>query len=203
MSAGYAGFNTDGYRENNDQEDDIANVFAQYEFNYKTSLQAEYRYRDNERGDIQLNFEKDDILPTVRQTEETNLFRIGGRHSFAPGSDLIGNFSYQKADRGYTETPDDFFTLFDIEIDGQESYGGELQYLQRWKYANFVVGGGYFDVDRKDDITFEFDFPPVFRDEFTVDSGLDHANVYLYSYVKAIGGYDHHTRRQLRRLQPR
>ena len=111
---------------------------------------------------------------------------MGGRHSFAPGSDLIGNFSYQKADRGYTETPDDFFTLFDIEIDGQESYGGELQYLQRWKYANFVVGGGYFDVDRKDDITFEFDFPPVFRDEFTVDSGLDHANVYLYSYVKAL-----------------
>ena len=55
-----------------------------------------------------------------------------------------------------------FFTLFDIEIDGQESYGGELQYLQRWEYANFVVGGGYFDVDRKDDIALEFDFPPVF-----------------------------------------
>ena len=54
MSAGYSHFETDGWRVNNDQDNDIANIFAQYEFSYKTSIQAEYRYRDNERGDIEL-----------------------------------------------------------------------------------------------------------------------------------------------------
>ena len=53
LSAGYTHFETDGWRENADQKDDIANVFAQYQFTDKTSIQAEYRDRDNERGDIQ------------------------------------------------------------------------------------------------------------------------------------------------------
>ena len=186
LSAGYTGFETDGYGINNDQEDNIANFFAQYEISYKTSIQAEYRYRDNERGDVQLNFEKDDILPTVRQTDKTNSFRLGFRHAFSPASNLIGNFSYQVADRSYTETPDPFFTLFDINVNDEKAYGGELQYLFRSNYINFVAGGGYFDVDREDDITFEFDFPPVIREELTVEQGVNHLNAYLYSYIKPL-----------------
>ncbi len=46
FSAGYTHFETDGWRDNADQNDDIANVFAQYELSYKTSIQAEYRYDD-------------------------------------------------------------------------------------------------------------------------------------------------------------
>jgi Tfp pilus assembly protein PilF len=186
FSAGYNYFDTDGWRENADQKDKIANLFAQYELTYKTSIQAEYRYRDNERGDVQLNFEKDDILPTVRQTDETNSFRLGFRHEFSPASKLIGNFSYQVADRTYTENPDPFFTLFDIDDDDEEALGGEMQYLFRSHYVNFVAGGGYFEIDRKDKIAFEFDLPPVIREELKVDSSVDHANAYLYSYVKPI-----------------
>jgi hypothetical protein len=50
LSAGMTRFNTDGWRDNADQEDNIANFFAQLELNYKTSIQAEYRSRENERG---------------------------------------------------------------------------------------------------------------------------------------------------------
>ena len=38
MSAGYTHFETDGWRENADQEDNIANVFAQYEFTTKPAF---------------------------------------------------------------------------------------------------------------------------------------------------------------------
>jgi hypothetical protein len=43
LSAGYTHFETDGWRRNADQEDDIANAFAQYQLTYRTSIQAEYR----------------------------------------------------------------------------------------------------------------------------------------------------------------
>ena len=98
LSAGYTHFETDGWRENADQNDDIANVFAQYELTYKTSIQAEYRYRDTERGDIQLRFFKDDFLPNLRKEDETNTVRLGFRHGFSPDSVLIGNFQYSDAD---------------------------------------------------------------------------------------------------------
>ncbi len=99
FSGGYTHFETDGWRDNADQNDDIANVFAQYELSYKTSIQAEYRYRDNERGDLQLRFFEDDFLPNLEEDDETNSVRLGFRHAFSPGSDLIGNFQYQDADR--------------------------------------------------------------------------------------------------------
>ena len=56
LSAGYTKFQTDGWRENSDMEDTLANIYAQYQFSYKTSVQAEYRYRDTETGDLRLKF---------------------------------------------------------------------------------------------------------------------------------------------------
>ena len=52
FSLGGTVFQTDGFRENNDQKDKIVNVFFQQQISHKTSVQAEYRYRDNERGDV-------------------------------------------------------------------------------------------------------------------------------------------------------
>ena len=98
FSGGYSKAQTDGYRINNDQEDDIANVFGQVELSYKTSVQMEYRYRNTDKGDTSQLFFEDDFLPDLRQEDETNVIRLGFRHSFSPGSDLIGNFSYQDKD---------------------------------------------------------------------------------------------------------
>ena len=53
FSVGGFHFTTDGFRENADQRDEIANVFVQQELSPQTSIQAEYRYRDFEHGDIQ------------------------------------------------------------------------------------------------------------------------------------------------------
>ena len=200
-SAGYTHFETAGWRDNADQDEDIANLFAQYELSYKTSLQAEYRFRDSERGDLQLRFEPDDFLPNQREKEETQSVRLGFRHAFTPGSVLIGNFSYQDKDLVQRNEPEPppfpvgpIITLTEFDFDDQAT-SGELGYLFRSKFVNFVSGAGYFD--KKSDLirttetffpTPPFPPPPIgpgtVTDVDPSDLGGKHTNLYLYSYLK-------------------
>ena len=53
------------------RDDDIGNAFAQLEISPQTSIQAEYRYRNNERGDILQRFFSQDFFPGEKNTEET------------------------------------------------------------------------------------------------------------------------------------
>jgi tetratricopeptide (TPR) repeat protein len=180
LSAGYSHFETDGWRENADQNDDIANVFAQLELTYNTSIQAEYRYRDTNRGDIQLGFFEDDFLPNLRKEDETNTVRLGFRHGFSPGSVLIGNFQYSDANRS-DRNSGPILTRFDVEAD-EDAYGGELAYLLRSNYLNIVTGAGYIKINRDDDVFVDTFGTPVVRG--IQDRGVDHTNLYLYSYIK-------------------
>ncbi|MCK4789448.1 MAG: TonB-dependent receptor, partial [Desulfobacteraceae bacterium] len=193
FSAGYARYETNGWRPNADQEDEIANIFAQLELTDKTSVQAEYRYRKNNRGETQLRFEPDDFRPNFRNEDETDTIRAGFRHAFSPPHTLIGNFTYQDADRKQRDEPDPIFRLFDRKIT-EESYGGELQYLFRSKSINIVGGAGHFDTDSQHVLFTELFFPtPPFppppigpglvQTTRTLNRSVDHTNVYLYSYI--------------------
>jgi len=206
LSAGYSHFETDGWRENADQEDGIANLFAQYELSHKTSLQTEYRYRKTENGDLRMRFFADDFESDRQEEVEADSIRFGLRHAFSPGSVFIGNFMYQDVDASTKrefETAGIFVTR--EAKSEQEAYGGELQYQFRSEYADIVTGGGYFDVDVTDNITQievtpAFDsvipnpFPPppfiivpnpaeteVNTSKFVRD--VDHTNFYLYSNI--------------------
>ncbi|MCI0529667.1 MAG: hypothetical protein L0Y56_19675, partial [Nitrospira sp.] len=157
FSLGYTHFETDGFRVNNDQEDDIANAFAQVELTPNTSIQAEYRYRNTEIGDLQQKFFPENFFRGLRNTQEQNTYRLGGRHAFAPGSILLGSFIYQDAD---------FTTIFDepgiftgLKIP-QDAFGIELQHLFRSRHINLRSGAGYFDLDGEINVTTRFDLPP-------------------------------------------
>jgi tetratricopeptide (TPR) repeat protein len=180
FSGGYTHFETDGWRKNADIDDDIVNVFGQLELTYKTSFQAEYRYRETDKGDLQLSFFEDDISENVRLEDNINAFRLGFRHAISPSSDLIGNFSFQDADHDLEDVIDSSFQV-EIEND-KDAYGGEVQNQFRSKYINLVTGAGHFDIDSKEKFTIEFPgFVERFEDKVTVD--LHHTNVYLYSYI--------------------
>ncbi len=206
FSAGYTHFETDGFRTNNDQDDDIANVFAQLELTHKTSIQAEYRYRDTETGDVTLRFTPDDFYPNLRQKEERDSIRFGFHHAFWPGSDLIGNLMYSGADASADNIIDDtvLVPLFpppippltvptrivpDLDVD-EEALSGELQHLFRSKYIDVISGGGYFNVDKKNvlvtDVTLFFPAPlPTVQTTSTddIDADVSHTNLYLYSHI--------------------
>ena len=198
LSAGYNHFETDGWRINADQDDDIANIFAQYELTYNTSIQAEYRYRDTERGDNQLRFFEDDYLPNLRTKEDSDLIRLGAKHSFSPGSILLGNFSYQDKKSSLHDEPFPEAGV-DAEFD-EKAYSGELQYQFRSNWLSVVSGAGYNQIDQKGDQTLEFTIPETviplppplppmilpaqtITDVQNLDADTKHTNLYLYSNI--------------------
>ncbi len=190
LSAGYSHFETDGWRVNAGQDDDIANIFAQYEFNYKTSIQAEYRRRTKTNGDLELRFLEDDFRPNLEENEETSNVRLGIKHAFSPSSILLGNFAYQDSDLKQGDQPAPFLS-FDRDLP-QTALSGELQYLHRSHYFDVVSGIGYFDIDAEDFFTVNIStglpppFPATITQEDTFDRGVEHTNLYLYSYIKPL-----------------
>jgi len=199
MSAGYSHYETEGFRAINDQNNDIANMFAQYEITYKTSLQAEYIYRDNQAGDIQSNFFEEDISPNLRTSGSINLTRLGFRHAFSPNSVLIGNFGYQDAEATIKDQiiipeliiPELMMASldFDSKFD-QNAYSGELEYIFRSHNLSLVGGIGYFYVDTEETFTqFQLNIPlfpsELFQNKIE-EGGRDHKNIYLYSYLNLL-----------------
>jgi tetratricopeptide (TPR) repeat protein len=187
-SIGYSSFETDGFRDNDDQDDQIANAFLQLELGPKTSLQAEYRYRDTERGDLRLRFFPDDYFPGERREEERNTGRLGLRHSFSPGSVLLASVMYQDLKGSVSDDQPGFPLTFVGDTESQEAVGSEAQYLFRSRHFDVTAGVGYFDIDGTIDATVEIDpelVPPpdnVFT--ATIDTTLKHTNVYAYANLK-------------------
>jgi tetratricopeptide (TPR) repeat protein/predicted porin len=203
FSIGQTHFETDGWRDNADQDDDIINAFVQFEVAPKTSVQAEYRYRKTEKGDLRSRFNPDEFAPNLRQEDETDLVRLGFHHAFSPNSDLIGNFMYQEADFDLSDSPDPILRMIDIEID-QDAFGGELQHLFKSQYLKIITGIGHFDVDAEEINSRELLIPGIppgapppppgvpppppmlIQSTDIVDEDSKHTNLYLYSHVNLL-----------------
>jgi tetratricopeptide (TPR) repeat protein len=187
FSVGYNQFETDGWRENASQDDKIANAFVQVELTPDTSLQAEYRYRDHQEGDLQQRFFTDAFLPGQVSTRQSDSFRVGARHTFAPGSILLVSFTYQDADEtGHVE---DFFgpgTFFDVTAP-QQANGVELQHLFHSRYLNITSGVGYFDIDNE--VRLKLGFPGATQEMPPEPNVYDHINVYVYANVKPLTSF--------------
>ncbi len=180
FSIGYSHFETDGFRVNNDQTDDILNVFLQLELTPSTSIQVEYRYRDTEIGDLQQKFFEEDFFRGLRNTQELHTIRLGGRHAFSPGSILLGSFIYQDADFGTLLDEPGFFTQLKVP---QDALGFELQHLFRSRYVNLRSGAGYFNIDGEIAATSRFD---SIEDRSTTPTEFDHINLYAYADLRLV-----------------
>lgn len=214
VSAGFSNFRTDGWRFNSTQRDAVGNVFLQYELTPKTSIQAEYRYRNLQQGDVQQRFFDADIEPFQSITQLHQSGRIGGRHSFTPDSILIANFSYTKASEMLTVAPPnappvdlqaDFgpgafapitFGQANNKIYKQDVFTAELQHLFRSKYLNLVTGAGYAHQNGSPRFQLNLDlsspliFGPGAENVNVVDQNIpqlyQHYNAYAYGYFKPL-----------------
>lgn len=187
FSLGGFHFQTDGWRNNADQRDSIASAFAQLELSPNTSVQTEYRYRENQRGYLRLRFWPDNFDPTENTNEHNQSIRLGFRHAFTPSSQLIGNFVYQKGEEDVLHTPVPFLPFLDIRGD-KESFSGEVQHLFRSNYIDVVSGVGHFHINGGDKNALNIFFPPdIFTfDTFTNNRDVRHTNVYLYTYARLL-----------------
>jgi Flp pilus assembly protein TadD len=187
LSAGVFQFHSDGFRENADQRDKIANVFFQWELSPQASVQAEYRYRKEEHGDLQLRFFADEFFPGQRTPQETNVFRIGGRYSFSPSNTLLASATYSQAQFGAFDTDPfvapGFVTSLNLR-EPQHAFGIELQDLYRSAQFNLITGAGFFKRDGTSTLTIGTVLPPPDDAIVSVsDAGTNHTNVYAYAYL--------------------
>jgi tetratricopeptide (TPR) repeat protein len=191
FSIGYSGFQTDGFRDNATQNDQIFDAFGQYDFSPQTSVQAEYRHRDLKYGDIKLNYFEDFFFPGQKNKEETDMGRLGFRQTFSPDSILLASVIYQNSKASTTDDRlAEPFVSYEIAVPST-AWSGELQYLFRSPKFNVTAGAGYFDVNSHLDTTFNLDIPPPDGDgPFTIQDtsgqNVQHTNVYAYGYLKLI-----------------
>jgi tetratricopeptide (TPR) repeat protein len=195
-SLGQFHYESNGFRQNNDLDEDIYDAFLQTSLTYKTSVQAELRYIDVNNGDLPIRFDPDNYHADQRQEDTVHLARIGFHHAFTPGSDLISSLIYQDSDAKFTFGQDltaDFGPPFgvqrgkyDLEAKGDDKgYLFELGHLLRSERFRLTSGGGYFRADRDEKETETTDFPAVFTDTSTTkdDSTIHHTNLYGYSLM--------------------
>ncbi len=193
FSLGGFHYETDGYRKNSDQRDDMANAFVQYELSSETSVQAEYRHRDSLRGDLAQRFFKDNYFPGERHDDIKDSYRIGMRHEFSPNSTLLGSFMYQEAefrtvDRAPPALPPPVnLYLIDLMLPTQ-AFGTEIQHLFRSRFVSVTSGVGFFDINAQNNqqVGVELNVPPFIRfppSFSTQDLDTRHVNAYVYSYL--------------------
>jgi tetratricopeptide (TPR) repeat protein len=185
FSVGYDHFTSDGFRPNNDQRDDIVDAFFQAEVTPQSSLQAEYRYRNREQGDLQLRFFRDDYRPNERQSVATHTYRVGGKHAFGPDHIVLASFIHQEFDDTLHDEPGFPVTSLDVRGD-LHSDAGETQYLFRSRWVNLVSGVGHFEVGGTDRFVTELMLEELIRDEQENDRDLQHTNVYSYAYIEPL-----------------
>jgi len=179
-SIGQFHYETDGFRANNDLKQDIYNVFMQVNLAHNTSMQAEARRTETDKGDRNVRFIPNDFLPNERQERDTTSARLGLHHAFAPGSDIIASMIYHNAeDRLRDRNP---VAAVARTLD-DEGYLFEGQHLFRSESLNLISGVGYLTADRQEARQVQpvgVPLPPVMT---VVASDIRHTNLYLYSQV--------------------
>jgi tetratricopeptide (TPR) repeat protein len=141
LSAGQFHYQTNGFRQNNDQQVDIYNLFAQGRTSVDTGLQAEVRRKEIDKGDLALRF-TGAFSPDLRQREHADTVRLGLHQSLGPGSDLLASLIYQNADLNTDVIPGVFGLASKID-----HYVTELGYLYRAERFDAVAGIGHRRLD--------------------------------------------------------
>ncbi len=181
FSLGQFHYETDGTRDNNDQEQDIYNLFCQARLSESTSVQAEFRDYEMESGDLTLRFDQDNFDPTERNREDRQTIRVGLHHSFSPSSDFLMSAIYQDfivKQKFPRET-----SSFDVDVDS-DSYMAEGQHIASAGRSHFISGAGHTCSFDKRAFSFfaQVPFPPFSIVSLT-ENEKDVRNTNLYHYA--------------------
>lgn len=144
-SVGQSHGQTDGFRDNNDLSDDIYDLFAQVAVTPALNLQTEFRRRESDLGDIDLNFNPDDFSLDDRRQITQDTARLGIHFAPSPQSDVLVSLINSNRD-GQQQ----LFATGAPNVDEQTNTKGnqlEAQYIFRLHRFNVTTGIGTYDVD--------------------------------------------------------
>jgi Tfp pilus assembly protein PilF len=152
-SLGYFGFDTAGFRQNNDLDQQLANAFIQYRRSDRTSLQAELRASRIDSGDLALFYDRSAFSPNQRHEEQVNSLRLGVRHDLSPDSVLLGSLVREDIDLSVTSGPS-------ASIDARGS-GTTLEIRHLYEQGKWHLNSGlrHFDRDQTELSSASFPIP--------------------------------------------
>jgi tetratricopeptide (TPR) repeat protein len=192
-SAGQFHYESDGYRDNNDQDQTIYDLFVQGALSYRTSVQAEYRHRRIKNGDLVQRFEPDDFLPNQHEKTTAEYYRLGLHHEFTPKSEVIASF-IKLHDWDFkldSSVPLDLPPItansgLDIE-EHKDGSTTEIQYLYHGAFFRLISGAGYYNADGRQpsNVTTTFE-PPILPPSNVVsnrDLKQNQKNAYSYANI--------------------
>ena len=198
FSLGQYHYETDGWWENNDLDQDIYVGFLQANLSPKTSVQLEARRSQKEYGDLPMYFYDGQYKPQERNKSDLDTLRFGFHHAFNPSSELIGSLifgdkqaSVYNLDTAVTSPA----TSASFEGDWDEdSWSAEVRQLMRWDSVRATAGVGYLENEVHENTLFTLNlrlpvpFPPFFMDVTnpTPNESVDterHVNGYVYASI--------------------
>jgi tetratricopeptide (TPR) repeat protein len=132
---------TNGFRPNNDSQEDIVNGFLQAQFTTRLSAQIEYRHKELTIGDQQLYAENaySDYDPLLRYNMITDTFRTGLHYALSPSADILASFIHLDRDSIRAGTQGISLNTRTSNIGNS----GEAQYLFRSENLKATSGFGY------------------------------------------------------------
>lgn len=185
FSLGQLHYETDGFRQNNDLKHDIYNAFAQYEITPELNVQAEFRHRETEHGDLEIQGDPGIFRDFKRRNLDQDTYRFGLKYSPAVHSDLLVSFIHANREER-------------IQNDGSSSktnthsYNFESQYIFHNEKLNTVLGGGLFRTENDNIDSFNGD---TFSNNDTSHYvGYFYSNYKLFEHLNITAGlsFDHY-----------
>jgi tetratricopeptide (TPR) repeat protein len=179
-SAGFLHYETDGFRDNQDQTRDIQNVFGQVRLDPALSVQAEFRNSEADKGDLFQRFDPENFNTVTRNEDEEQRLRIGIRYAPSPQTDTLASvtFTDSRAD-AITQTP------FGEALGNSERSGYLAEVQQHWRGERLscIAGGGYSSEDKQTYLFVPLP-PPIPSSEGETHDDVYFANGYLYAHLR-------------------
>ncbi len=191
LSTGQYHYETDGFRENNDLQETIYNIFTQYNISHNTSIQAEYRYKNRTNGDLSLNFDPDAFFPVRREKDHSQSIRLGFRHTITPNSEIIASAIHKSAEYDFFVSTSELVfgapSTTEFKFNTEESgYLWEIQHLYNAQRLHIISGLGYFSSDVENEATTTVIIPPlpaISSPPTLEEADVRHTNFYAYSHI--------------------
>jgi Tfp pilus assembly protein PilF len=168
FSLGQMHYQTDGFRKNNDLTHNLYNALIQHSITPNLNVQAEYRRKESNQGDLVLNFDPSIFSLKKRRSLIQDTARIGGHYSASSNTDYILSGIYTEIEGSILNN--------DGGAAKRSSTGYQIEMQQLFKHdcLNIRTGGGYAKVDGNLNIT----FPGI--PAFPVPENENYGNLYTY-----------------------
>ncbi len=178
MSLGQFHYQTDGFRDNYDQNLNIYNAYAQASLTPDFNVQGEFNGIKGRSGYLPIYFDPTFFYKTVESSTQYN-GRIGARYVLDPKSTIISSFIYSNVDYDAEDHED-------LDIDQSvrsKGYQGESSYIFNGHSYNIVGGFGVFHTNNNLNLIYPSAgiYDPV-RDRFNINQQIG----YVYSDIKPL-----------------